>query len=85
MFLKFLSDDKVIVRENQRAPRALFTGRLEPSLQGAMSAGAGPARQHHALKINHQSKYKTLPVAINCIIQSVSEGNCHVSGKGPLD
>jgi len=50
-----------------------------------MSAGAGPARQHDALKINHQSKYRTLPVAINTIIQGVSEGNCHVSGEGPLD
>jgi len=49
-----------------------------------MSAGAGPARQHDALKINHQTKYKTLPVAINCIIQGVSEGNCHDSGEGSL-
>jgi hypothetical protein len=49
-----------------------------------MSAGAGPARQHDALKINHQRKYKILPVAINCIIQGVSEGNYHVSGEGSL-
>jgi hypothetical protein len=49
-----------------------------------MSAGASPAKQHEALKINHQSKYKTLPVAINCIIKGVSEGKCHVSGEGPL-
>ena len=49
-----------------------------------MSAGAGPSRQHDALKINRQSTYKTLPVAINCVIQGVSEGNCHVSGEGSL-
>jgi len=77
MFIRFLSDDIKCLRESIR-------GRLDPCLQGAMSAGAGPARQHDALKINHQTKYKTLPVAINCIIQGVSEGNCHDSGEGSL-
>jgi len=77
MFIKFLSDDIKSLRDRIR-------GRLDPCLQGAMSAGAGPARQHDALKINHQSKYKILPVAIDCIIQGVSEGNYHVSREGSL-